>query len=64
LVNEMRLKETLCLLLYDKNLPVRDVAGRVGYKTERQLFRLIKGKVGLTPQQIRNGEREAVAEEI
>ena len=64
LVNEMRLKETLYLLIYDKNLPVRDVAGRVGYKTERQLFRLIKGKIGLTPQQIRNGEREAVADEI
>ena len=61
LVNEMRLKEALYLLLYDRNLPVRDVAGKVGYKTERQLFRLMKNKLGLTPQQLRNGETEEAA---
>lgn len=54
-VNEMRLRDALYLLLYEPGIPVRDIAGKVGYRTERQLFRLIKGALGMTPQQVRNG---------
>lgn len=57
-VNEMRLKEAVYMLLYEPSIPVHDIAGKVGYKTERQLFRLIKNKVGVTPQQIRNGQTQ------
>lgn len=53
IVNEIRLKEAVYLLLYHPELSVKDVAGKVGYKTERQIFRLIKAKTGMTPQQIR-----------
>lgn len=56
LVNEMRLKEAIYLLIYSPSLPVRDIAGKVGYKTERQLFRLVKGHLGITPQQVRSGD--------
>lgn len=55
-VNEMRLREALYMLLYEPAISVHDIAGKVGYKTERQLFRLIKGKLGVTPQQIRQGQ--------
>lgn len=55
-VNEMRLREALYMLLYEPSVSVRDIAGKVGYKTERQLFRLVKGKLGVTPQQIRQGQ--------
>ncbi len=55
-VNEMRLREALYMLLYEPSISVHDIAGKVGYKTERQLFRLIKGKLGVTPQQIRQGQ--------
>lgn len=55
IVNEIRLREALYLLIYQPALPIRDVSIKVGYKTERQLFRLFKTKLGLTPLQIRNG---------
>ena len=54
IVNEMRLRDALYMLLYDPSISVHDIAGKVGYHTERQLFRLIKGNLGMTPQQIRN----------
>lgn len=54
IVNEMRLRDALYMLLYDPSVSVHDIAGKVGYHTERQLFRLIKGNLGMTPQQIRN----------
>lgn len=53
-VNEIRLREALYMLLYEPALSVRDIAGKIGYHTERQLFRLIKGYLGMTPQQVRN----------
>ncbi|RKI93162.1 response regulator [Parablautia intestinalis] len=54
IVNETRLREALYLLIYQPSLPIRDISLKVGYKTERQLFRLFKTKLGLTPLQIRN----------
>lgn len=54
IVNEYRLREALFLLLYSPVLPIRDVGIRVGYATERQLFRLFHSTIGLTPQQVRN----------
>lgn len=54
IVNEIRLREALYLLIYQPALPIRDISLQVGYKTERQLFRLFKTKLGLTPLQIRN----------
>lgn len=57
IVNEVRLREAIYMLLYEPAVSVLDIAGKVGYKTERQLYRLIKGKLGITPQQVRNGER-------
>lgn len=55
IVNEMRLREAIYLLLYEPSIPIQDIAGKVGYRTERQLYRLIKNRIGITPQQIRNG---------
>lgn len=57
IVNEMRLQQAIYMLLYEPAVSVQDIAGKVGYKTERQLYRLIKNKLGITPQQLRNGER-------
>ena len=54
LINEMRLQRALYLLLYEPELTVGDIAVQVGYQTERQLFRLMKGKLDMTPQQVRN----------
>ena len=54
IVNEMRLREALYLLIYEPSLSVHDIAGKVGYKTERQLFRLFKGRLEMTPQQVRH----------
>lgn len=54
IVNEMRLRDSLYLLLYEPSLSVQDIAGKVGYHTERQLFRLIRNQLGITPQQVRN----------
>lgn len=56
LINEMRLRQALCLLLYEQGLTVGEIAAKVGYQTERQLFRLLKNKLDMTPQQVRNGE--------
>lgn len=53
LVNELRLKESLYLLFYRKDLTVKEIAGQVGYLTERQLFRLFKKTLSTTPQQLR-----------
>ncbi|MDD3277851.1 MAG: response regulator [Lachnospiraceae bacterium] len=55
LVNELRIRDVVYMLLYVKEIPICDIAGKVGYRTERQLFRLIKSSIGLTPQQIRDG---------
>lgn len=54
LVNELRLKESLYLLLYRDDLTVKEIAGQVGYLTERQLFRLFKKTLSMTPLQIRD----------
>lgn len=62
-VNEMRLREALYMLLYEPSVPVHNIAGKVGYRTERQLFRLIKGKLGVTPQQIRQGHTIDISQE-
>ena len=61
LVNEFRLQMALFLLLRERKLTVADIAVRVGYQTERQLFRLLKKKTGLTPQQLRHGVEPAPA---
>lgn len=58
-VNEMRLREALYMLLYEPEHPIGDIAGKVGYKTERQLFRLIKNYLGITPQQVRENRKNA-----
>lgn len=46
------------MLLYEPSISVQDIAGKIGYKTERQLYRLIKNKLEITPQQLRNGENK------
>lgn len=56
IINEMRLRESLYELFYRKDLSIHDIAANVGYKTDRQLFRLYRQIFGLTPQQIRDGE--------
>ena len=56
LVNELRLKESLYLLFYRPDLTVKEIAGQVGYLTERQLFRLFKKCLSMTPQQVRDKE--------
>lgn len=53
LVNEARLKEALSLLLYHPEMTVKEIAGKIGYRTERQLFRLLRNTTGMTPQQLR-----------
>lgn len=58
IVNEMRLQQAIYMLLYEPSISVQDIAGKVGYKTERQLYRLIKNKLEITPQQLRNGENK------
>lgn len=60
IVNEMRLRDVLYMLLYETEIPICDIAGKVGYKTERQLFRLVKSYLGLTPQQVRDGKGRAI----
>lgn len=60
LVNELRLKESLYLLLYREDLTVKEIAGQVGYLTERQLFRLYKKALSMTPQQVRDQATLAV----
>ena len=58
IVNEMRLQQAIYMLLYEPSISVQDIAGKIGYKTERQLYRLIKNKLEITPQQLRNGENK------
>lgn len=54
LVNELRLKESLYLLFYRTDLTVKEIARQVGYLSERQLFRLFKKYLSMTPQQVRD----------
>ena len=53
-VNELRMKRALYFLLYEPEMPVKDISLHIGYSTERQLYRLIESKTGRTPMQIRN----------
>ncbi|MDO5376723.1 MAG: response regulator [Clostridia bacterium] len=54
LINEMRLQRAIYLLLYEPGLTVEEIAVQVGYQTERQLFRLLKNRLDMTPQQVRH----------
>lgn len=52
-VNQLRLKRSMELLLAPEDRTVHEIAILVGYKSERQFFRVFKGHVGTTPQQFR-----------
>lgn len=57
-VNELRLYQAMRALLESPRTPVRDVATLVGYRSERQLFRLFNTHLGMTPQQFRDQNSE------
>ena len=52
-VYELRLKKSIELLIGDDSLPVREISAQVGYRSERQFFRIFRSKLELTPQQFR-----------
>ena len=53
-VYELRLKKAIELLTTDPEKTMRDIAAMVGYRSERQFFRLFKNNLGVTPQQLKN----------
>lgn len=59
-VNELRLHQAMRTLIESPRTSVRDVAAQVGYRSERQLFRLFNVRLSMTPQQFRelNGDRQ------
>lgn len=52
-VNELRLYNAMKLLLEDSGRSVKEIAIMVGYRSERQVFRLFHTVLGITPQQFR-----------
>jgi len=48
-LSEWRMKKAMELLLGDPSLRVDQIAYRVGYQTNRQLFRLFQKKLGISP---------------
>lgn len=48
----LRLQKSIELLLDDERLTVREIAAQVGYRSERQLFRIFKDKLSMTPTQL------------
>lgn len=69
-VNELRLRQAMATLIESPRTSVRDIAALVGYRSERQLFRLFNAQLGMTPQQFREqsgsgapGEDEAAPED-
>lgn len=53
-VNELRLRQAMHTLIESPKTSVRDIAAMVGYRSERQLFRLFNTRLSLTPQQFRD----------
>jgi len=52
-VQQWRLKRSIELLLSTDDCTIHDIALLVGYKSERQFFRVFKEHVGTTPQQFK-----------
>ena len=53
-VNELRLRRAIFLLIDNPRLSIRSISSMVGYGSERQLYRLFKTAMNITPQQIRD----------
>ena len=51
-ISILRLQKSIELLLDDERLTVREIAAQVGYHSERQLFRIFKNKLNMTPAQL------------
>lgn len=51
-INEIRLREAYALLTY-LNIPIKDIAMKVGYFDPKYFTRVFKKKFGVTPSKIR-----------
>lgn len=54
-VNTMRLQEAMRLLRQDPDLPVAEIAARVGYNTPKYFSRLFKKQFGMLPSEVGAG---------
>ena len=52
-VSVLRIKKSIKLLLTESDKTIREIAFQVGYRSERQLFRIFKTILNMTPQQFR-----------
>jgi len=52
-VHQLRLKKAMELLVAEPGKNIKEIAAQVGYRSERQFFRLFKNKLDMTPQQFR-----------
>ncbi len=48
----LRLQKSVELLLDERKFTVSEIASQVGYRSERQLFRIFKDKLDMTPTQL------------
>lgn len=52
-VNELRMQQAIYQLIAQPRVPIKNVSMMVGYGSERQLYRLFKQYLDMTPQQFR-----------
>jgi len=52
-VYKLRIRKAMELLITDNGKNLREISAMLGYRSERQLFRLFKSKLGMTPQQFK-----------
>jgi len=52
-VYKLRLRRAIELLVMNNSKNMREISTMLGYRSERQFFRLFKSKLGMTPQQFR-----------
>lgn len=52
-VSQLRLRKAMELLIVDPGKTIKEIASHVGYRSERQFFRLFKNNIEKTPQQFR-----------
>ncbi|MDR2933512.1 MAG: response regulator [Oscillospiraceae bacterium] len=52
-VCKLRLRKAIELLITDEDRNMREISAMLGYRSERQFFRLFKAKLSMTPQQLR-----------
>ena len=52
-VSALRLRKAIEILCADDSKNIRTISSMLGYRSERQFYRLFKNKLGITPQQFR-----------